>query len=393
MRWGAIFVMLVLVGAGAWAVDAPAAPTLADQQRALTDARRQSADAAAHAAQLEAQAGAERDEAAKQAAGAAAIQARIRAAEADIAAAQARIAIIDQLLGQQQAGLSQQQGPIVRLMAALQSLARQPAALGLLQPGSVDDLIHIRAVLAGALPVIRARTAGLRQQLERSGELRRVGLANRAALAEGRGALEQQRLAAVNAEAEHRLRATAIGRQALGESDRALALGEQARDLVDQAATDADAGRVLTGLRTLSGPLPRPGAGDVDTTMIAWATGAVPYRLPVAGRIVTGLGEVSDAGVRSRGLTIACAPGAMVIAPAAGRVIYAAPFRSYGRVVILDHGGGWTSLISGLAAVSVEVGDQVGQGQGVGSAGGGAPRVTVELRRANRAVDMVPLIG
>ena len=38
-----------------------------------------------------------------------------------------------------------------------------------------------------------------------------------------------------------------------------------------------------------------------------------------------------------------------MVAPAAGRIAYAGPFRGYGTIVIIDHGGGWTSLISGLA--------------------------------------------
>jgi septal ring factor EnvC (AmiA/AmiB activator) len=112
------------------------------------------------------------------------------------------------------------------------------------------------------------------------------------------------------------------------------------------------------------------------------------------GRVVTGLGELSDAGVRARGVTIASARDAQVIAPAAGRIAYAGAFRGYGKIVIVDHGGGWTSLITGLGSVSTRVGDNVPQGAPIGRApGGDDPRVTVELRRRDRAVDMMPLVG
>jgi septal ring factor EnvC (AmiA/AmiB activator) len=53
--------------------------------------------------------------------------------------------------------------------------------------------------------------------------------------------------------------------------------------------------------------------------------------------------EISDAGVHARGLTIEAAAGAEVVAPRAGRIAFAGLYRSYGRVVILDHGGGWMS--------------------------------------------------
>ena len=59
----------------------------------------------------------------------------------------------------------------------------------------------------------------------------------------------------------------------------------------------------------------------------------------------------TDTGVRARGLTLATAPGAEIVAPTAGRVIYAGRFRRYGNIVIVDHGSGWTSLIAGLDAV------------------------------------------
>jgi septal ring factor EnvC (AmiA/AmiB activator) len=103
---------------------------------------------------------------------------------------------------------------------------------------------------------------------------------------------------------------------------------------------------------------------------------------------------VSPSGVRSRGLTIAAAPRAVVRAPAAGRIAYARPFLGYGTVVIIDHGGGWTSLISGLERASVAAGADVEAGARIGRGrGGDDPRVTVELRRRGRPVDLVALLG
>jgi septal ring factor EnvC (AmiA/AmiB activator) len=111
------------------------------------------------------------------------------------------------------------------------------------------------------------------------------------------------------------------------------------------------------------------------------------------GEVVEGLGEISDAGVRSRGLTIATQPGAQVIAPTAGRVSYAGDFRGYGRIVIIDHSGGWTTLITDLAAISVRVGDVVRQGSPIGRAGDERPTISVELRRDGRPVDISSLVS
>ena len=113
------------------------------------------------------------------------------------------------------------------------------------------------------------------------------------------------------------------------------------------------------------------------------------------GQVVTGLGEVSESGVRARGITHReRARTRRSVAPAAGRIAYAATFRGYGKIVIIDHGGGWTSLITGLGPSRVRVGDSVAQGAPIGR----AVRATIPASPSNCAaaaepVDMTPLIG
>lgn len=379
------------------ALAASAQDGVPDPNQRLSDAKAQSNAAAARAAALDRQAGVERDQARQARTQEAAVAARIQQAEADIAAGQARIAIIRRQIARQRARLDQRQGPVVRLVAALQSLARRPMLISVVQPGSVNDIVHVRAVLANTLPVIKARTADVRADLARTRALQAAAAFATRNLAASRQQLEAQRLALTRLEAEHRLRSRALGRDALFESDRAIALGERARDIVDLMSQLGDQATVRESLATLPGPLPRPPrSGEVAAPVdsVSWTGGTPPYRLPVVGTIVTGLGELSDAGVRSRGLTLACASEATIVAPAAGRIAYAGPFRGYGRIVIIDHGGGWTSLVSNLGSVETGVGETVRQGAPIGRATrSDDARITVELRRKDRAVDMTPLVG
>lgn len=380
----------MLVGGG---LAGAQSPTIAEQQARLKAANRASAAAEARSRALERAAEQARDRAVEARASEAAAAERIKAAEAEIAAARARIAIADRLLAAQESRLSERRGPILRLIAALQSMARRPAVLGLVQPGSTEDMVHVRAVLGATRPVVEARTAGLRAELARIRGLRAVAQAGVRRLRESQARLARERTDLLRLEAAHRARSTELERDALIESDRALALGERAREIVagiDVIGAKADVRRSLS---ELPGPLPRPASIGAAPEPGPTPRAPAPYRLPVPGRLLMGLGELSDSGVRARGVTVAPSPGATVVSPASGRIRFAGQFRAYGKVVIVDHGQGWTSLVSGLDAVSVRVGERVAQGQKIGSAArGDTPEVTVELRRRGQPVDLVQLL-
>ena len=384
---GAALVLGLMLGSS---VAAQLPPTLANQQARLVAAKRDAALAGQRSADLSRQALAETNRAARAQAQERALAARVIASEADFAAAEARSAIVDRLLAQRRADLGQQQAPVARLLAALQSLARRPAVAAIAQPGSVDDLVHVRAVLGSALPVVRARTAAVRAAVEATRALHANAALAAAALRTGRARLMADRTALARLEADHRAKAQALGLHAMSESDRALALGERARDLVDRLAEEDVAQATAADLLQLAGPIPRPLAPGVVPPVRARGV----YRLPVAGRLVAGLDELSPAGVRSRGLTFAVAPGAPVSAPAGGVVRYARRFRDYGVIIIIDHGDGWTTLVTGLGGGVVAPGTRVAMGDSLGVAARGEdPRVTVELRRRGRPVDIASLVG
>jgi septal ring factor EnvC (AmiA/AmiB activator) len=360
----------------------------AAEAQALLIAKRQAEQAMLRSQQLERESGKAIGEAAKARAAASAVAARIEAAEADLTAAETRIRIIEGLRARQRARLAERQEPVVRLTAALQTLARRPPALAMIQPGSIDDVVHVRSILASTLPIIRARTAGLRQEVNAGNALRKQAETARRALADGREELRKQRLAFARLEERQRLRSQELANSALSESDRALALGEEARDLTAMMSTREYQDRLRARLVQLPGPALRPG-----TDGGAKSPRPPIYILPVDGPIVTGTGEISPAGVHARGLTLMASANSEVVAPRDGKVVYAAPFRSYGRVLIIDHGGGWTSLITDLAALTVKPGDRVGMGEIVGRTGTREDPVTVELRRGGRPVPIAPLIA
>lgn len=356
--------------------------------RSLAVAKAQSEAAQRKSEQFQRRAEAATDAAARARASAAAVAARIEAAEADVTAAEARIRIVEEMRAAQRARLAERQAPLVRLTAALQMMGRRPPALALVQPGSVADVVHVRSILASTLPIVEARTAGMRAEIARSNRLSRDAAIAASALVAGRRELQAQRVAFARLERSQRARANLLAESALTESDRALSFDEEARDLAALADRRDHQAAVRERLLALPEPLPRPGPIQRPLRVAAPA-----YRMPVEGRIVRGTGEISDGGIHARGLTVATAPAAAVVAPAAGRIVYAARFRGYDGTIIIDHGGGWTTTITDLDTLAVNVGEMVRAGDALGAAPRGDPRISIELRQAGRPLPISLLLS
>ena len=372
---------------------------VAEARRQLAEAQQQGNAARLRAEGLERAAAAAGAAARNSAAEAAAIAARIQQAEAEVQAGQARIALIDRQRADLRDHIAARQQPLVRLTAALQRLSQRPLLFSLFRPGSVKDTMHLSAVLATLLPEVERRTAGLRSELGAARGLRRQAEEGIATLRSEQADLARRPGALAALETRQRLAARDSAGVADREAERALALAEQARDLGALADDLGRAGRLRDELALLPGPIMRPArpgdqsAPDAGPVAAATATRAPVFLFPAQGRLVAGFGEESSGSVRSRGVTIAASAGAQVIAPAAGRVAFAGLYRGFGQIVIVDHGGGWTSLVTGLGQVGARVGDLVVAGSPLGTAGPGRPLVTFEIRRDGTPVNPLELIG
>lgn len=371
-----------------------------EQRAALVRAQRAAREAAGRSRAMRAQSERLTNRADRDRAERAALGLAVQAAEAELDAMRAQAALVATAQARQRARLAAQQRPVAELLASLQMLSRRPAVAMLIEPGSARRMVHNRAMIEAVLPVMRQRTAALRTELDRSRSLADAQARARRNARASAERLANRRAELARSEAARRAEATRIASGAALENDRAAVLADDADTigtLLDRLEDDSSR---RDRLARLAGPVARPGSVSNDaprTGLLGFGTGSGPgepaYRLPVIGRVVTGFGEASADGVRSRGLVIAAPGGAQALAPAEGRISYAGTFRSYGRIVIVDHGGGWTSLITGLLTVSVRAGDRVEQGTPIGRVGPNAPRVGIELRRAGQPIDVAALAG
>jgi septal ring factor EnvC (AmiA/AmiB activator) len=393
-----LLALLALGGVGpAIAQVAPGYDDADETRRAMAEAQAEGASARVRAEVLEAGAARATEAATRTAQEAAAVAARIQQAEAGRAANEARIRMIDRQRANLRARLAQRQRPVMQLTAALQRLSRRPAVLSLLRPGSVRDTMYMRALLETMLPDVERRTAALRAEIARGRSLQQEARRASAALRASEQELGMRRQALAALETRQRLASREASGVADREAERALALAEQARDLGGLVRQLDAAGLVRDSLARLPGPLVRPARPeDSQVTAVTaqpeLASGLGRYQLPLAGRLVAGFGDLQPGLPRSRGISIAARAGAQAVAPAAGRVAFAGPYRGYGNIVIIEHPGGWTTLVTGLGQLDAQIGQRLVAGSPLGVAGPGKPLVGLELRRNGEPVNPLDLI-
>lgn len=115
---------------------------------------------------------------------------------------------------------------------------------------------------------------------------------------------------------------------------------------------------------------------------------------PASGEVVQRFGRERnpelDTWVIHQGLTLQTPADAPVSAVRQGRIIFSGPFRSYGQVIIVDHGDNFFSIYGQLGSALKEKGSEVGGGETIARAGRGDDgngRVYLELRRGTEALD------
>jgi murein DD-endopeptidase MepM/ murein hydrolase activator NlpD len=91
------------------------------------------------------------------------------------------------------------------------------------------------------------------------------------------------------------------------------------------------------------------------------------------------------------GVDIGAPTGQAIVAVRAGKVVHAGPMGTYGNLVVVDHGDGFTTAYAHQSRVAVRAGERVRAGQAVGRVGStGAstgPHLHYETRVNGEPVD------
>ncbi len=116
---------------------------------------------------------------------------------------------------------------------------------------------------------------------------------------------------------------------------------------------------------------------------------------PIPGPVRVGFGTVRNAELgallESNGLEITAPAGSPVKAIWSGKVLFASPFRGYGKLIIIDHGDKYYSLYAQVADFTKQVGEEVLSGETVAYSGfEGRDFLYFEIRRSGKPIDPMP---
>lgn len=315
-------------------------------------------------------------------------------------------------LAQAEAGFTTEDDNLIKTLSALQNLALKPTEALFVQPLTPVEIIRSAMLLRETVPYLEENAERIRKELasiEKKKNLvekqfqqiskqknvleteheRMKGLVQRKSrirnaveikseqtkrnvdklasqaqdLRDLLGKLEEQRLEKQRREAEKR-------RLAEQQAEEARRRTEKNRDEKQTADLIKFQPTAITGI-----------GGS-----FAKAKGTLP--LPARGSIITAYGEQKVKGVSSKGIIIKTRDQAQVIAPFDGTVIFAGPFRGYGNLIIIEHGGGYLTLLAGLNNFDVEIGQLLLAGEPVGQMpDNGDTKLYVELRKDNQPID------
>jgi murein hydrolase activator len=339
----------------------------------------------------------------------------IRSVEGRVAGTETRLQQLIDSEASIRKSLDGRRAVIVEVLAALQRIGRRlPPAL-MVKPEDALESVRTAMLLGAVVPEMRVEAEALAGELSDLVRVRAEAATERDGLARDLMALsiEKNRMTLLvderqkhQSEAEKKLdaerqRAAELSRQADNLKDLIGRL-ERGLDSAARAARSAEEGRALGDTRADLSALKDPGR---LTPAIAFASAKGALPIPVNGVKSRDFGAPDANGGTERGISIATRPGAQVTAPCDGWVVYAAPYRSYGKLLILNAGGGYHVVLAGMERISVDIGQFVLTGEPVavmgsgpqvasamltGAAGSSPPMLYIEFRKDGSPVDPNP---
>lgn len=319
--------------------------------------------------------------------------------------------------------LARKRESLSKLLAGLQRLEQNPPPALVVSPGDVLQALRGAMMFGAVIPDLRRDMDELRTALKDVEAIRLALQTEKQKGADALAALEGTRAEVAAAVSERQAAAADIALALTGERAKSDALSAEAKTLQDlvavldrqrtedlrrqqveaEARVKAEAERLAREeAARLAAEEARQKALDRPRVAFAKSMGQLDY--PVQGTLWRGYGADNGLDGKTSGIFLAAQPGAQVLAPADGEIVFAGAFHSYDQLVILNAGEGYLVLLAGMHEISAQQGQSVRAGEPVGIMGdkpakmllaanlttAAAPVLYVEFRKHNEPVDPSP---
>ena len=328
-----------------------------------------------------------------------AVAADTQAIETELSELEIRIDHLEKDRKKTRAILAENRSMNRHILAALVRLARYPSEAVVAQSMPPGDLVRSAILVRSSVPLIEVRARHLSETLKNYGAIERELTERRRLLATRTTNLEERKgkLATLLTKkkslrkkklAESRKfekRVAALSRKARGLKDLLSRLDTERRERMRKAST-----QVVSKRKAEQETASRKQAAAA----ISKARGKL--KIPVAGKVVGRYGQKLGKGVSRKGIDIQTRADARVVAPYDGQVVFAGPFRGYGRLLIIEHGEGYHSLLAGMEHIDGALGQWVVAGEPVGRMGKTAtkrPTLYLEFRRGGQPINPMPWLA
>lgn len=266
-------------------------------------------------------------------------------------------------------------------LGTLQRISRVPPEALLGPRSNILDKVRTSILLSAVVPKLNKETTRLKAELTVLGRIRTEISLKKTDLSNANNTMERERIA--------------LDRLIKRKADlrgRAIEEANENRQQIAKLAESAGNLRALIdGLKKKRGLIfsPRATPNQTKHTAFSLTRGRLP--MPARGIITAHFGQTDKIGAKLKGLVIKTRESARVIAPHDGQIVFAGPFRRYGKLLIIAHGEGYHTLLAGFAAIDGIVGQWLMAGEPVGIMGqtneGKKPELYLELRQDGEPID------
>lgn len=258
------------------------------------------------------------------------------------------------------------------LQALEAELLQAEAAYEEVRRAAVGRLQFLQRQHGGEGWAVLLQSENFNEFLDRRYQLRRVYAADRNVLVELKAKADdiKQQRAVVESQ---KTRVSLLQQELLAKKQQFEAEAVQQKQLItrlqsDQTALEAAQAQLARDSEEIAALIRKKVA---ESTGVVRGTGI--FALPVNGRITSGFGyrrhPILGTSRLHAGVDFGAPTGTTIYAADSGRVIFSGWYGGYGNTVILDHGGGISTLYAHSSRLFVSAGQSVSQGQAIAAVG------------------------